>query len=420
MKASAGKKQLKVLFLSQRFLFPMDTGGKIRTGKLLEKLNGIFDITLISNVESPKDDPYLKDVERLCAEFHPVPWTEVKKYTFWFYVRLLWRTFSRYPVSALNDYSKGLETKIHSVLAKDQYDLVICDFAQSGLNFRKVHGYPSLLFQHNVESMIPYRHYRTARDPLSKFFWWLQWVKMSRYERRVCHQFSGTVAVSEGDKKILEEQFSVPNAHAIPTGVDTDFYSPREEPVHDNSIVFVGAMDWLPNEDAILFFLEEIYGKIKKQIPTLKFTVVGRNPSPRLTRELQKYPEITVTGWVDDVRPFVARHTLSIIPMRVGGGTRIKVYEAMAMGKVVVSTHVGTEGLPVTSGENVVLEDSAEEFANAVVRLLRDTETRERIEKAARVFVETHASWTTVAEHFSGICRQIFDSHKKAEERRPS
>ena len=417
MKVSAGKKRLKVLFLSQRFLFPMDTGGKIRTGKLLEQLNRIFDITLISNVESPKDDAYLRDVEKLCSKFYPVPWKEVKKYTFRFYIRLLLRTFSRYPVTVLNDYSKQLEAKILSVLAEDKYDLVICDFAQSGLNFRGVNGYPSLLFQHNVESMIPQRHFRTAWDPISKFFWWLQWVKMTRYERQVCQQFTGIVAVSETDKEILEDQFFARNVHAIPTGVDTDYFSPQEGSVQENSLVFVGAMDWLPNEDAVLFFVREIHEKIKTQIPNLKFTVVGRNPSPRLTRELREHPDITMTGWVEDVRPFIASHTLCIIPMRIGGGTRIKVYEAMAMGKVVVSTRIGTEGLPVTNGENVVLEDEAEEFANAVVRLLKDGEARNVTGQAAREFVEEHASWKKVAEHFTLICQQILDSCESRERR---
>jgi glycosyltransferase involved in cell wall biosynthesis len=408
MTESVGKRKLKILFFSQRFLYPLDTGGKIRTGKLLEKLNAVFDITLISNVESPKDDVYLKNIHRLCSKFHPVPWKEIKKYTWRFYLRLLLRMFSRYPVTVLNDYSKDLETAILRVVENDKYDLLICDFAQSGLNFRKVRGYPLLLFQHNVESMIPLRHFQAVRDPVSKLFWWLQWIKMARFERRMCQRATAIVAVSDADKQVLEARFSARNVNSIPTGVDVDYYSPREsQPVDDNSIVFVGAMDWLPNEDAILFFLREIYGKIKTQITSLKFTIVGRNPSAGLLSVLRQYPDVFATGWVEDVRPFVAEHAVCVLPLRIGGGTRIKVYEAMAMGKAVISTRIGVEGLPVTNGKNVVVVEEGREFANAVVQLLGDAELRTSIGNSARRFVERHASWSIVAERFAGICQRI-------------
>jgi glycosyltransferase involved in cell wall biosynthesis len=404
MTESAGSKRLRVLFLSQRFLYPFDTGGKIRTGKLLEKLSEIFDVTLISNLESPKDDVYVKNISRLCTNFHAVPWKEVKKYTFRFYLRLLVRQLSRYPITVLNDHSKRLEETVLTVLAQGKYDLVICDFAQSGLNFRRVRGYPSLLFQHNVESMIPYRHFRASRDPVSRIFWWLQWFKMRRYEQQLCQNFDAIVTVSEADKCILEKEFCARNVYAIPTGVDTEYFSSSETSIQENSAVFVGAMDWLPNEDGVLFFVREIFARIKNQVNSFKFTVVGRNPSPALLRELRKYPEITVTGWVEDVRPYLATHALCVIPLRIGGGTRIKVYEAMSMGKGIVSTVVGTEGLPVVDGENVVLADEAEDFADAVVRLLRDRSERDRIGSAARTFVEGNCSWRKVAETFGGIC----------------
>ena len=411
MTVFAGKERLKVLFLSQRFLYPMDTGGKIRTGKLLEELKDVFDITLISNVESLKDDGYLDQVQKLCTEFHPVPWKEIKKYTWKFYLRTLVRTFSRYPITVINDYSRDLEAKIMDVLEKRKYDLLVCDFLQPSLNFSKIRGYPTLLFQHNVESVIVRRHFETARDPFRKLFWGLQWVKMERYERRVCSIFTGVVTVSELDKKLIEEQFSAKNVFSIPTGVDTEFFSPREDPIEEDSLVFTGSMDWLPNEDAISFFARDILGKIKEQIPTIKVTVVGRNPSRHLVRELQKYPEIKTVGWVKDVRPFVARHALYIVPLRIGGGTRIKVYEAMAMGKAVVSTRVGAEGLPVIDGEHLALVDDADDFAQAVVSLLRDRVARSRMETAARRFVEKHFSWEKAAAAFAESCWKIVDTY---------
>jgi polysaccharide biosynthesis protein PslH len=405
MTVSAGNGKLKVLFFSQRFPYPMDTGGKIRTGKLLEKLKDVFDITLISNMESSKDDPYLDRMQVLCSSFHPVPWKEAKKYSVRFYLKLLAAMFSRYPFTVINDYSKDLETNIRKVANEQRFDLLVCDFLQPTLNVRNITNYPSLLFQHNVESMIARRHFESAKDPLSRLFWWVQWRRMQRYEKETCGKFNGVVAVSEHDKDLLEREFGAKNVFTIPTGVDVEFFSPTEDTVEKNSLVFTGSMDWLPNEDAILFFAREILGKIKLQVPGVRLTVVGRNPSRGLVNELKQYPEIEVVGWVEDVRPFISKHTLYIIPLRVGGGTRIKVYEAMAMGKAVVSTRIGVEGLPVRNGEHVVFADSPEEFANAVIQLLGDAEARRRLEISARKFVEEKLSWQHAADDFARICR---------------
>src|SRR5438874_4354539 len=190
MTASAGSKRLKVLFFSQRFPFPMDTGGKIRTGKILEQLKNVFEITLVSNVESPKDDRYLGQVKNLCAEFHPVPWKEVKKYTFKFYLKLLRSLFSHYPFTVISDYSRDLEAALLHLTTSERFDLLVCDFLQPSLNVRKINGIPKLLFQHNIESVIPRRHFETSRNPIAKIFWRLQWRRMERYEKEACAKFN--------------------------------------------------------------------------------------------------------------------------------------------------------------------------------------------------------------------------------------
>jgi len=171
-------KRLKVLFLSQRFVFPMDTGGKIRTGKILEQLKNMVSLTVISNVESPKDDPYLPRMTELCDRFVPVPWKEMQRYTPKFYLKIAGQSFSRYPISVLNDYSQQLEETVINELKKEQYDLAICDFLQSTLNFRRMNGIPTLLFQHNVEATIAKRHLENAKDPMSRVFWGMQYIHL--------------------------------------------------------------------------------------------------------------------------------------------------------------------------------------------------------------------------------------------------
>jgi len=357
----AGSRRLKVLFFSQRFLFPMDAGGKIRTGKILEQLKDSFDLTVVSNMESPKDDQYLEEMKRLCTEFYPVPWKEARKYTLRFYIRLFFGLFSRYPFTVFNDYSKDLEKVLSDLTESQRFDLLICDFLQPSLNVKNLKNIPMLLFQHNIESVIPRRHFQTSGNVIAKLFLWLQWRKMERYEKEACRRFAGTVTVSETDKKVLEQDFGVQNVFAIPTGVDTTYFAPRLDPIKTHSLIFTGSMDWLPNEDAMLFFVRDILGIVKQHIPDVTLTIVGRGPSRHLISELKKYPEVTVTGWVDDVRPHMGASMLYVIPLRIGGGTRIKAYEAMAMGKAVISTRIGVEGLPVTHGEQVLLADEPEQ-----------------------------------------------------------
>ena len=410
MTASAGKTKLEVLFFSQRFPYPLDTGGKIRTAKILEQLKNVFDITLVSNMESAQDNQYLEQVRNLCAEFRPVPWKEARKYTFRFYVKLFRAMFSRYPFTVINDYSRDLESVLCHLTISKPIDLLICDFLQPSLNVRLLKGIPMLLFEHNIESVIPRRHFETARNAFARLFWWLQWRKMERYEKEACKLFTGVVVVSEKDKEILIDQFDARNVHAIPTGVDTKFFAPQEEKIKPNSIIFTGSMDWLPNEDAILFFVRDILRTVKQQIKEVTFTIVGRRPSRYLLKRLNSYPEVTVTGWVDDIRPYISSHMVYVIPLRIGGGTRIKAYEAMAMGKAVVSTKVGVEGLPVRHGEQLVIADEPRQFAAAVVGLLRNVDERKRLEVNARIFVESNFSWEKVAEVFERTCRNVVEA----------
>jgi glycosyltransferase involved in cell wall biosynthesis len=399
--------RLKVLFFSQPFLYPADTGGKIRTSQMLRHLHEVFDITLVSNVDPKRDMPHLDQMASLCHEFHAVPRTTVGKYSAAFYLKVLAYSLSRYPVTVLSDYSRATVAKLRQLLAARHYDLLVCDFLLPTLNLRSLRTPRTLLFQHNVESIIPERHYRTSVNPLLRLFWYLQWHKMMRYERQACARFDGIVAVSELDKQTLERDFGARNVHAIPTGVDTDFFRPSPEPPEENSLVFLGAMDWLPNEDAMIFFADEVLPRLRKLVPSAHITIVGRNPSARLLERTRVHPEIRVLGRVEDTRPHVARGALFVIPLRIGGGTRIKAYEAMAMGKAVVSTRIGVEGLPVRDGDNVVLADSPEDFANAVASLLKDRAERDRIGRNARAYVEDNVSWRRAADAFAAACTGV-------------
>ena len=398
---------MKILFLSQRFLLPMDTGGKIRTGNILKQLAKHHEITLVSNVESPKDDSYLAQINMFCSRFVAVPWCEIPKYSSRFYVRLLFNLCSRYPVSVLNDYSKPLRVAVEHEISTNLYDIAICDFVQSALNFKNIKSLQSILFQHNVESEISRRHFRKATNVVAKLFWYIQWKKMFRFEGVQCRKFDTVIAVSENDKNLFQNKYDLKNVHTIPTGVDVDYFSPAVNANKVPSLVFCGSMDWLPNEDAIIYFAEEIFPAIIESVPDIKVTVVGRNPSSSLQNLIKQYPAMTLTGWVQDIRAYIAESSVYIVPIRIGGGTRMKIYEALAMGKAIVSTSLGAEGLVLENEKHITIADEPVEFAEKVIELINNEEKRSFIEDTAAEYVRSSCfTWQKVASKFSKICQR--------------
>ncbi|MFH1097643.1 MAG: glycosyltransferase family 4 protein [Candidatus Desantisbacteria bacterium] len=397
-------KPLKIIFLSQRFLFPMDTGGTIRTGKILEQLKKRFFLTVISNVEFSKDGQYVNKMFSLCDKFISVPWIETKRFTKEFYWKIFKKSFSRYPITVLNDYSPELEQAVLNELAIGEYDIAVCDFMQSTLNFRKVQNIPVLLCQHNVETIIAKRHLDESTDLFSKLFWWLQYKKMFYYEKKMLSRFDAVIAMSEEEKKRMKEWFGINNVYPVSPGVDTDYYFPMKNVEEKKQLVYVGTMDWLPNEDAMFYFIKEIFPLIKNKEPNIRLIIVGKNPSPKFQKFVQNFHDIEITGWVKDTRQYIAESAVFIVPIRIGGGTRIKIYEAMAMGKAIVSTSIGAEGLPLIHGEHILFADETEQFASQVVKLLRDPKERKHIGERACQYVYEHFRWEKVVEDFIKVC----------------
>jgi glycosyltransferase involved in cell wall biosynthesis len=260
---------------------------------------------------------------------------------------------------------------------------------------------PAVVFTHNVESEIWRRHYESQTNPIKRALYWQQWRRMLRFERQTLARFDRVLAVSDVDSQTFQRLY--PDALNAPpitvaTGVDTEFFSPgtrNPEPGTWN-LSFTGSMDWIPNEDAMTYFCRDILPRIRAQVPGVTLSIVGRAPTPAV-RRLAEIEGVEVTGRVDDVREHIAKSAVYVVPIRIGGGTRLKIFEAMAMGKAVVSTTVGAEGLPVTDGQDIVIADEAPAFASAVVTLLRDADQRQRLEQAARDLVVTHYDWAAVS-----------------------
>ena len=391
---------MKILWVKAGGLVPPDTGGKIRSYHILRELARQHSVTFFSFYAAHDGDlhPDLKDMfdRVVCIPLKlpaPKSLAEIRDYG----IHLL----SSEPYSITKYCRPEVRRRLHALLQQEAYDVILCDFMFAAGVIPWDWPAPKVLFTHNVEATIWRRHYEVATNPIWKAISWWEWRKMEAAERRYLRLADQVLTVSQTDRDAFAAFGEPGKLTVIPTGVDVDYFRPMPVEETANSLVFTGSMDWLPNEDAILYFVDAILPLIKQQCPEVSLEVVGRSPSRKLQALSEAEKSIRLTGWVDDIRPFGARGSVCIVPLRIGGGTRLKIFEAMAMNKAVVSTSVGAEGLPVRPGENILLADAPQDFADSVVSLLRDPNQRRRLGTAARALVQESYGWPRVAENFA-------------------
>jgi glycosyltransferase involved in cell wall biosynthesis len=394
---------MNILWIKTELLHPIDKGGKIRTYNMLKELKREHRITYLTLDDGTADTSARERAYEYCHDLVCVAHAQREKFTAGFYAELFSNLLSPLPYAIKKYASHELRQEI-SRRAGD-CDVIVCDFLAPAANVPANLGRPTVLFQHNVEAMIWKRHCEVQTNPLKKAYLFAQWKKMRAFERRMCGSFDGVVAVSQEDREQMHSEYGAQNIFDVPTGVDTEFFRPSGvEKRTPHNLVFTGSMDWLPNEDAIRYFTEQIMPRIKLQIPDATLTVVGRNPFPSLVEMAKNDDSIVVTGRVDDVRPYMERATAYVVPLRVGGGTRLKIFEAMAMEIPIVSTTIGAEGLPVTDGAELLLADTPKSFAAAVVGVLQDSDRANELAQRAANLVRTEFGWQKVAERFANIC----------------
>jgi glycosyltransferase involved in cell wall biosynthesis len=277
----------------------------------------------------------------------------------------------------------------------------------------------SVCFTHNVEAEIFARHASQARDPLRRWVWTSQHKKMEQFERAVLREFDAVVAVSERDARFFKDAYGVAEAHAIPTGVDLEFFHfsqpPAVGPGSPPTVVFTGSMDWAANIDGIEFFLGKVWPLVLASRPEARFVIVGRNPPPALVALAQGLNNVEFTGFVDDVRTYVHAAHAFVIPLLVGGGTRIKAFEAMAMGCSVVSTAIGIEGLGADKDLHYLERDDAASMAAALLELLSNDTLRNELSRQARSLVEKRFGHEKAARAFEQIClHALGEKHEEA------
>lgn len=397
---------MRILWTKIGGLWPPTTGGRIRSLETLSCLSRHHDVTVVTT-HGPNDDPDgLRRRLPQCERVVSLPFVAPRVGSAAFAWALARSYGSPLPVDLRKWRVRSLRRYARALLARERVDLVVADFLVSWPNLPRGLQVPTLLFEHNVEHQIWRRLADLERRPWRRALIQYEYLRMRGAERRACAKADLVVAVSEDDGRQLRALAPGSRCVSIPTGVDTDYFQPSGRPEVANRLVFTGSMDWYPNEDAILFFADAVLPRIRVHVPAATLTVVGRNPSPRV-RALADRQGIHVTGTVDDVRPFVDEAAVYVVPLRAGGGTRLKIFEALAMGKAVVSTTVGAEGLALTPGKDVAIADVPQDFADTVVRLLRDTSRRRALGRAGRLLVQRKYSWPQVSREFAGWCEVV-------------
>lgn len=399
---------MHLLWLKTELLHPVDKGGRIRTYQMLRMLKREHRITYLTLDDGQADPDAIARATEYSDRVVTVPHRVAARHSLGFLAGAVANLASSLPYAIARSRSPAFRRKVAELTRNGGIEVVVCDFLVSALNFPAEVPCPAVLFQHNIEAEIWRRRAEVATNPLARAYFANQRDRMIAFEAKACRRFDRVVAVSKVDAAHFERAYGATDVEAVPTGVDTEYFRSFDPAARrPGSLVFVGSMDWAPNEDAIRYFVSEVLPAVRARVPGVTLTVVGRDPGPGIRALAVGHPGVTVTGTVPDVRPFLASAAAMVVPLRVGGGTRLKIFEAMATETPVVSTSIGAEGLPLTPGEHVLIGDSPDELARATIRVLEEPDLAARMAAASAALVRSQFGWDAAARAFAAVCEDV-------------
>ncbi len=381
---------MKILALVHMLSCPPESGATKRIYHLLRETVSSHDVSIIA-FGTPAEAERAWDVfGNLCSEIRFVDRRRSKWVTLF---KLLWLLITGVGVMK-ESLSKEVQRAVDEICEKHSFDLIAAS-SPVYLYYRLPSGIPVVADSQNVEYEIFYRTYRETTNLLLKVYSYLQYLMVRKQEIKTWRRADIMLTTSERDKQKIRDHVPEKPVFVIPNGVDIVYFAPPVSTAPEpSSLIFTGVMNYFPNDHGMLYFLEAVFPLILEKIPNMRITVAGSNPSRRLQRYSSK--NVTITGYVPDVRPYMVRSSIYVIPLLVGGGTRLKALEAMAMKIPIVSTTIGVEGINIRQGESVLCADTAGEFADAVVRLSRNERLRQQIAEAAFGIAVREYSWGAI------------------------
>jgi len=407
---------MKLFFLAFEVPYPLDRGGRIKTFHYLKALAHHHQVTLVALSRTPQCKENLEQLRSMLGleAVYPivVDLSRARK------VRVALQSLgqSRPFVMGLYYTTEGRDLVEHLV-ERQGFDLIYADHLHMAQYVPTQSGARTLLDHHNVETMLLERLARTQSWNPLYWFTRLEHFKMTRYEPRTLQRFDAVWVTTEVDRALIA-QWCLPHQRleVLPIGVDTDYFCPNHGPREPRTLLSIGTLSWPANADSVLWFYREIYPLLKQQFPDVRFVIVGANP-PLTIRRLVADSSVEVTGWVEDVRPYLARSTLLVVPMRVGSGMRVKILNALAMGLPVLSTSVGCEGIAVTPGRNILVADEASTFWQRIADLLEDPLQQQELSKNGVMLVQEQYSWNAIYCRVQAAVVEMFTQSADAERR---
>jgi glycosyltransferase involved in cell wall biosynthesis len=388
----------RILFLSRWFPYPPINGSKLRIFNLLQAIGEEHEISLLSFADREDIEPAAEEVLTLCYDVEVVPWKPYQPDS----RRARAGFLSMAPRYFKDTFSEEMRAQIETKLAELPYDLVIASQIDMAAYSQYFYQIPALFEEAEVGTI--YEQYATADSPWKRFRYGLTWAKYRRFLSTTLDRFEACTVASERERMLL--QAAVPGLdtiEVIPNCVDLPEYKTGNIPPKPNCLIFTGAFTYEPNYTGMKWFLEEVFPLVKEEIPEVHLTITGDHGG----RRLDDHPNVNQTGLVADIHPLIARAWASVVPLHVGGGTRLKILEAMAIGTPVVATSKGAEGLKAQDDVHLLIADSPGAYAKAVVRILRDPQLRERLAHAARRLVAEKYDRSLVGEKFRRVVNRV-------------
>ncbi len=394
-----------VLFATTRIPFPPWEGHQIRTYNLLKSVSGVHDVHLISFVRKDEDRAHAEHLRGICAsvELVEIPAEQNPQQ---FVSTLLKGMLFEKAYVVRKYFSPRMVEKIQQHISQLSPDLIHLDMLPLAQYLPFCGEIPVILNEHNVESLLARRRSGNGHTVFSRSFFSSQAKKLCRFEAWACRSVDQVLACSREDAVALREMGGGRSVEVIANGVDIGYFRPRQVPDYDRyNMVFVGGMGWFPNRDGMEFFLHKVMPLVCRQVPQATCTIVGKADGLHIPTRLVS--RIRLTGFVEDLRPWVQRAGVYIIPLQVGSGTRLKLLEAMAMAKPVVSTAIGCEGVEVEHNKHLLIADKPEEMANAIVQLMRDPGLAAQLgQQAFRRAVERY-DWKVLGDRLLGVYQSV-------------
>lgn len=399
---------MKILYVCHRFPFPPKRGGKIRPFNMIRHLSQRHEVTVASLVRSEAEAAEGQGIAAHCARFlmgrvkNPVQ-----------SLRMVARLPTLEPSSMGYFYSPELKRQIDDALRQERFDLVFVHCSSVAQYVAHVDGIPKVLDFGDMDSQKWLEYARYKPFPLSAGYW-LEGAKMERAERRLAGLFDMCTATTRAEWETLEELGAAKATDWFPNGVDSEYFAPADFRYDEDTISFIGRMDYYPNQECMFDFCANTLPLIRERRPAVKLLIVGADPSPKV-RQLGKLPGVTVTGSVPDVRPYVRKSALMIAPLNIARGTQNKILEAMAMGIPVVTSRVAAGGVDAMEDEHFLVAESPEEYAQAVVAIMDDRSLRARLSHAGRTRMLSHHAWPRSMERLDGIIERCVSEYGRTQ-----